>query len=99
MPERDLPQESFADCEQHLVQVDVVDRAAVGTGEKSSRKRAAKRNSRLEDNREPTAKTLPPVQPEKPERHLQSAAFQQQNAFFAASRPSRRRTRKFGSAK
>ncbi len=91
--------ESLADGEQHLRHSDFVDRGAIRTGEESRRKRAAKGKSRLENNREPRAKTLPLVQPEKPERHLQSAAVQQQNASCSFSRPPRRATRKFGSAK
>ena len=39
--------------------VDVVDRAVIGTGEESGRKRTAQRNSRLENNTEPMAKTWP----------------------------------------
>jgi hypothetical protein len=99
MPEGDLSQKSFADGEQHLRHFDVIDRAAICTGKESGRKRAAQRNFRLENDTEPMAEALPLVQPDKSERQLQNAAIQQQNAFFAASRPSRRRTRKFGSAK
>src|SRR5437899_9189341 len=51
-PQHGLLQEFFADGEQHLSHVDVVDRAAVGAAEKFGRKRAAKPNSALEDGGE-----------------------------------------------
>lgn len=54
-----LSQPSLADGEQHLRHVDVVDRAVIGTGEESGRKRTAQRNSRLENNTELMAKTWP----------------------------------------
>jgi hypothetical protein len=52
---------------------DVIDRAVIGAGEESGRKRAAQRDSGLENNSEPSVKTLL-VYPDKPERHLQCVA-------------------------
>jgi hypothetical protein len=72
-----LSQVSPADREQHLRHGDVTDRVMIGAGEEPGRKHAAQRNSRLAINADPWDETLPPVQPEKPERHLQSAVFHQ----------------------
>jgi hypothetical protein len=47
------------------------------------------RRQSLENNTEPSVKTLL-VHPDKPERHLQCAAVQQPNASFSVSRPPRR---------